>query len=513
MKKASPTNNLKFLYPEIAKEFHPTKNGSINPENLMPGSNFRKYWWICPKNVDHVYDTTILHRTRRNQSCPFCSGKRPSKENNIKTLFPELIKEWHPIKNGNLKPEEVVKGSHKIIWWICKKGHEWKTEAKTRTLAGNNCPFCANQMVGRDNNLKFLYPEIAKEWHPIKNGKIQPEDIVSGSNKKFWWLCPRGHSYQTTVTQRTVRKTNCSRCSNQTSKPEFRIVAELESIFKKVSSRHKFKKIEIDIFIEDINLGIEYDGAYHHKKKYALDSQKNIFLKNNLIKLIRVRRAPLNKLNEHDIIVYQDELKKKDLDNLITSIYDLCNSEQKILIKNYLKYKKFINEESYKKYLSYFPGPIPSKSLAVVDPQLAKQWDYKKNYPLEPESFYPKSSEKVWWICEKGHSWKASIVNRSRPRKTLLGCPKCMGHHSTLLIEDNNLQIKYPIVAQEWHPTKNGDLKPKQVAKASSKKVWWLCPNGHEYIMKVSSRTNQRRPQGCLKCYNMYRRGKNKKLK
>jgi hypothetical protein len=49
MKKASPTNNLKFLYPEIAKEFHPTKNGSINPENLMPGSNFRKYWGYALK--------------------------------------------------------------------------------------------------------------------------------------------------------------------------------------------------------------------------------------------------------------------------------------------------------------------------------------------------------------------------------------------------------------------------------------------------------------------------------
>ena len=79
------------------------------------------------------------------------------------------------------------------------------------------------------------------------------------------------------------------------------------------------------LFIEDINLGIEYDGAYHHKKKTLLDSQKNIFLKNNLIKLIRVRRTPLNKLSDNDVLVYQDELKKKDLDNICYSILNFCD--------------------------------------------------------------------------------------------------------------------------------------------------------------------------------------------
>ena len=515
MRKLTPTNNFKFLHPEIAKEFHPTKNGGIKPENLLPGSN-KTVWWLCSKNNNHEYETDVYHRIARNQGCPFCSGAKASKENNIKILFPHLIKEWHPIKNGDLKPEELLKGSHKIIWWICSKGHEWKTIAKTRTISGNNCPFCANQMVGKDNNLKFLFPEIAKEWHPTKNGDIKPEDIVSGSNKKYWWLCRKGHSYNTRVEQRTRRNVGCSKCSNQTSRPEFRIVAELESIFKKVSSRYKFKKTEIDIYIEDINLGIEYDGAYHHKKKDTLDSQKNIFLKNNLIKLIRVRRTPLNKLSEYDVLVYQDEIKKKDLDNLCYSISSLCNEEQKIKIKKYLEYSSFVNEESYRKYLSYFPGPIPSQSLAVINPQLTKQWNYKKNYPLEPESFYPRSNEKVWWICDKGHEWKASITNRSR--KNSLNCPTCIGHYSTLQIKDDNLHVKYPIIAREWHPTKNGELKPENVAKNSSMKIWWICPKGHAYLARVSSRTGSsrngtgsRKGTGCLKCYNMVRRGRNKK--
>ena len=31
----------------------------------------------------------------------------------------------------------------------------------------------------------------------------------------------------------------------------------------------------------------------------------------------------------------------------------------------------------------------------------------------------------------------------------------------------------YPHLVKEWHPTKNGDLTPKDVTYGSNKKVWW----------------------------------------
>jgi hypothetical protein len=191
-----------------------------------------------------------------------------------------------------------------------------------------------------------------------ENGEIKPEDIVSGSSKKYWWLCPRGHSYQTTVTQRTARNVGCSKCSNQTSRPEFRIVAELESIFKKVSSRHKFKKTEIDVFIEDINLGIEYDGAFYHLNKHALDIQKNIFLKKNSIKLIRVRKVPLNKLSDDDILVDKDELQKTDLDNIFCSILKFCNKKKHIV--NYYK-----QNQKFMRFIIFYTIIITPKDFKI----------------------------------------------------------------------------------------------------------------------------------------------------
>jgi len=51
--------------------------------------------------------------------------------------YPELVKEWHPTKNGNLTPEQVTFGSDKKVWWKCSKeqSHEWKAQIKNRMVA------------------------------------------------------------------------------------------------------------------------------------------------------------------------------------------------------------------------------------------------------------------------------------------------------------------------------------------------------------------------------------------
>ena len=56
--------------------------------------------------------------------------------------------------------------------------------------------------------------------------------------------------------------------------------------------------------------------------------------------------------------------------------------------------------------------------------------------------------------------------------------------------EDNNLAIHFPEVAKQWHPTKNGDIKPTQVTKSSTLKAWWLCEIGHAWEKQVKRRTS-----------------------
>ena len=92
-------------YPQLKKEFHPSKNENLKPEHFTKGSD-KKIWWKCTK--DHEWQAIVGNRTR-GQNCPYCSGKRVSKENNLKVLFPKLAKEWHPTKNKKNKKKKNKK--------------------------------------------------------------------------------------------------------------------------------------------------------------------------------------------------------------------------------------------------------------------------------------------------------------------------------------------------------------------------------------------------------------------
>jgi hypothetical protein len=128
--------------------------------------------------------------------------------------FPELIKSWHPDKNGNLSPHEVAPMSHNRVWWICDKGHEWQTIIYNRTGKNKSgCPYCSGNLASDDNCLQTLYPELAKEWHPDKNGNLSPHEVALKSNKRVWWICGKGHEWQAIISNRSGKnKTDFRYC-------------------------------------------------------------------------------------------------------------------------------------------------------------------------------------------------------------------------------------------------------------------------------------------------------------
>ena len=60
---------------------------------------------------------------------------------------PLLLRQWHPLRNGDLSPRQVSPGSHRKVWWRCDRGHEWQAEVKSRALLGTGCPVCAGKAV------------------------------------------------------------------------------------------------------------------------------------------------------------------------------------------------------------------------------------------------------------------------------------------------------------------------------------------------------------------------------
>lgn len=105
-----------------------------------------------------------------------------------------LVREWHPTKNEDLKPEDVTAKSRKKVWWMCNSGHGWKATVFNR-YKGHGCPYDSGRRIS-----KAL--EFAKEWHPTKNGDLEFEDVIVSYHKKVWWMCACGHEWEATVSNR-----------------------------------------------------------------------------------------------------------------------------------------------------------------------------------------------------------------------------------------------------------------------------------------------------------------------
>lgn len=224
-KRVLPQQSLRTLYPELSSQWHPTKNGQFTPEQFLPGSH-KNVWWQCLEG--HDWKALIKTRVAGN-GCPVCSNRRviPGM-NDLQTKVPELAQQWHPEKNGLLKPSDVLPGSARRVWWRCARGHEWQAEVFSRTF-GKDCPVCSGRVVvPGENDLEHAYPQIARQWHSEKNGVLRPNQIAVHSNKQVWWRCELGHEWKAAVYSRTFNRSGCPYCTGRKVLAGFNDLATLQ---------------------------------------------------------------------------------------------------------------------------------------------------------------------------------------------------------------------------------------------------------------------------------------------
>ena len=150
MKEIKPSSRDRLTvadFPNLVKQWHPTKNEGLTPDQVPAGSN-KKVWWKCSKGPDHEWEATVYDRTN-GTGCPCCAGKKVSKTNSLAALHPDIATELHPTKNKDLTSDQIIAGSNKKVWWICLKGpdHVWEAVVNSRTNGGNGCPCCTGQQV------------------------------------------------------------------------------------------------------------------------------------------------------------------------------------------------------------------------------------------------------------------------------------------------------------------------------------------------------------------------------
>jgi len=193
-------NDLATTHPKIAKSAD-----GWDPKTVSAGSH-KKVNWVC--NIGHSYAAIVKSRIRNvDGGCPICANKKVlAGFNDLATTHPLIAKEA-----DGWDPKKVVAGSNKKLQWRCELGHIWFMSPNKRTGRGDACLICgSHKILFGFNDLATTHPMIAAEadgWDPTT--------IFAGSNKKFKWKCPVGHSYQTSPNGRALRGNDCSICSNQ----------------------------------------------------------------------------------------------------------------------------------------------------------------------------------------------------------------------------------------------------------------------------------------------------------
>lgn len=481
-------NDLATTSPELAAEWNYEKN-SIKPPEIM-GRSGKKVWWRCP--LGHEYEAIVYDRVNGN-GCPFCAGKRVLEGfNDLATKCPDIVLEWNYDKN-NLKPTEVTPRTHKKAWWICKKcGFSWQATIASRTGKKSvGCPQCAIEkhlvnhqkaVLEHRESLQETNKDILSEWDYSKN-KIEPTKITPGSDKKTWWICPKGHSYCQRVSHR-VKGIGCPICAREQSSsfPEQAVLYYIKKHFPDTinGDRHQIHPYELDIYIPSKRTAIEYDGMPWHKNTDK-DLKKNLLCKNANIDLIRIRdsKCPPLEGDAQYIFEYGDYAK---FGRIIEDILLHLGLVVKVNI-----------EKDTPDILAAYLFKSQQNSIAQKHPELLQEWNYERNGSLDPQTLSYGSSRKVWWKCSKGHEWQAQVSNRR-----ITGCPYCA--NKKIMEGYNDLESQYPELMKEWDYQKNYEigLDPSKIAPKAGKKAWWLCSKGHSYFTVIENRT--RGISGCPYC-------------
>jgi hypothetical protein len=180
MPKATEQYNLYVINPKLAREWHPSRNGNLNPMNVTPGSG-KRVWWICENG--HEWEATIYSRNR-GSSCPSCMRPTPADHHDKLISDSDLIKEWHITKNSGLNLRNLPPSFNQKVWWICEEGHEWKATVKSR-MNGDGCPDC-NKYKSTKRSLSIQKnSHFEEKINYIETNSIQIYDALQSSDSQL----------------------------------------------------------------------------------------------------------------------------------------------------------------------------------------------------------------------------------------------------------------------------------------------------------------------------------------
>ena len=436
-------------------------------------------------------------------------------QNDLLSQYPDCINEWDFKKNHPLSPDTITAGSSKKVWWICSKGHSYEQSINLHIIRGYSCPYCSHQKVFAGyNDLETLFPDIAKEWHPSKNAELTPSNVTAYSQKKVWWLCPMGHSYEQTVERRVRRGSACYYCSGHKVLKGFNDLASVNPSL--AVEWHPSKNAPLTPYEVTAGsgkrvwwlcpIGHEYQATIHDRNT----DNTQCPICNLRVQTSFPEQATffyVHKLYSNAINKYKPAfLGSMELDIYIPSIhtgieFDGANWHQsdeqyerdirkyKLCQENHVKLIR-IKEKNTRNWVDN----AQTADVVYTISKVKKTGELETVLKVILDSI--DASSNMWTRTDPRHIHSQIDVNIERDR------PQILGYLTSI---DNSLAILRPDVASKWDYVKNQDLTPDMFTVSSNEIIWWKCPDcGHEWKCSINSMTRKGR-FGCAECSKKHR--------
>ena len=408
-----------------------------DPTTVTHGSDFKKVW-RC--ELGHIWTASISNRCA-GKGCPICSGRQIlSGFNDLAILRPDLARQaW------DWDPTTVTLNSNTKKAWKCDEGHSWEAPVSSRS-SGKGCPFCSsNRVLAGFNDLATLNPKLASEAF-----QWDPSSVTRSSNTRQSWKCALGHVWQSTVNKRNAGN-GCPICAGQqvlkgfndlaTTNPELAPQANGWDPTKVTRSSNSKKLWKCDLA---------------HSWETAVSART----RGSNCPICAGQRV-LAGFN--DLGTLLPELAKEAFEWDPATVTPGTNAIKDWMCSLNHRFRTAVSSRSAGSGCPYCTGQkvlLGFNDLKTVHPALANQafrWD--------PTTVTAGSGTKREWICESGHRWKTSVVDRSHGS----GCPSC----AAFGFDPNRDGWLYLLSHRDWRMLQIGITNSPQTRMQKHRRIGW----------------------------------------
>ncbi len=346
---------------------------------------------------------------------------------------------WHPTKNLDVKPWDIMKSSNKKYWFLCECGHDFERQCDQITRKKPIwCPYCSNppKRLCEDINCKQCFKKSfashikSKCWCYEKNGDAIPRNVFQFSHEKYWFNCNECHHIFEMVLADVSDDGWCQYCANRQLCDDSNCL----NCFNKSFASTKLSK--------------------------WWNTKKNIPLPREVFKWTHTTFSFICPVCYHEFARQLDHTRG----GLLQCPYcpTITNRQGKICDDTEC-------------------SACSNKSFASIDLGKLRLHIYKnENFDSSKISKY--SEKKVVFTCQEcSHDFESIIANVSHGTS----CPFCAKQR---LCADSNCSTCFEKSFASsshsvyWDYTGNGAITPRDIFKSSSlQKYWFICAEKHKF--------------------------------